>query len=995
MNHDYYSFSIPVKNTLRSKIERELDKLGNPASEDVRNALRETLIIHFISATLVHGDVNTDYLVIEMSVDDTDLAPLSLFDNEVSSLGKFFDSLFNTIGIAPSEKSRYLKRHRIKTGSAYHKNPGLNFSGTPGMSVKRIREEYRFARRIRDHMSQTSPSGNALDVIENLRRDIRNSKLFNTWKDQPYDFTPMLNEVPTPLLGNEKLSQTSPKLIASLIPSFLGVFSWPLLILAGLLSYFLTSPLEISIVTIWGFIWRFLFIGLSLIVASIILFGFLLTKKESVETGDISVPNAKILSEVRSREDQGYMQNHLFGVSRLKSGILRKISLRFTFWIVGKLSAMSFRPGYLSDIGTIHFARWFVIPRTDKLIFCSNYGGSWESYLEDFINKAANGLTGVWSNTLGFPKSKFLFFKGATEGEAFKRWARRQQIPTRFWYCAYPHLTTHRIRMNAAIRKGLATVSTIDEAKAFLSLFASMKQSDTDIEHHELQSLFFGGLGKHDQSACLLLSLPNDVEKAKTWLNQRLPLIGFGSAPDASRVDQLSLSASGLKKLNIPPKTLAQFGFPFLQGMSHPDRSRALGDTGDDDPKKWNWGSQANQVDAAYIIYLADEKTQTAKNKGKALEQKLSSIISEFTQDIEQIGGTVVGNVVTTNLNTMRFPHLGNGDMPREPFGFVDGVSQPIIKGLCPGKTVPADIGALHLSEPGEFILGYNDDRGTKTLLPLISAQSDPENLLPVYKSGKESHEIASFNKTGRKAPRAFARNGTYLVIRQLAQNPEVFDTYLDKAVDQAEGHAGIPTWYSREQMKEYLAAKMVGRWRDGTSLVKHPHKPGTGWNGEIKDRRPDNVFKLGQEDRLGMSCPYGSHIRRSNPRDSFAPHDQNQLDIVNRHRILRRGRFYARPDGKSDAGLLFMCLNADIERQFEFIQQTWCMAGQFMGLENEVDPILGRGGKMGRVTIPTPSGPIFLSGTPDAVTVIGGEYFFLPSRSALTFLGHQAQSSV
>ena len=191
------------------------------------------------------------------------------------------------------------------------------------------------------------------------------------------------------------------------------------------------------------------------------------------------------------------------------------------------------------------------------------------------------------------------------------------------------------------------------------------------------------------------------------------------------------------------------------------------------------------------------------------------------------------------------------------------------------------------------------------------------------------------------------------------------------------------------------MRLKWSGRWRDGTSLVKHPHKPGTGWNGEIKDRRPDNVFKLGQEDRLGMSCPYGSHIRRSNPRDSFAPHDQNQLDIVNRHRILRRGRFYARPDGKSDAGLLFMCLNADIERQFEFIQQTWCMAGQFMGLENEVDPILGRGGKMGRVTIPTPSGPIFLSGTPDAVTVIGGEYFFLPSRSALTFLGHQAQSSV
>jgi hypothetical protein len=83
----------------------------------------------------------------------------------------------------------------------------------------------------------------------------------------------------------------------------------------------------------------------------------------------------------------------------------------------------------------------------------------------------------------------------------------------------------------------------------------------------------------------------------------------------------------------------------------------------------------------------------------------------------------------------------------------------------------------------------------------------------------------------------------------------------------------------------------------------------------------------------------------------------------------------------------MFMCFNADIERQFEFIQQTWSMAPQFHGLENEVDGILGRGEKNGRLTIPTPAGPLQVKGLRDVVRVRGGGYFFVPSRSALTYL--------
>ena len=171
----------------------------------------------------------------------------------------------------------------------------------------------------------------------------------------------------------------------------------------------------------------------------------------------------------------------------------------------------------------------------------------------------------------------------------------------------------------------------------------------------------------------------------------------------------------------------------------------------------------------------------------------------------------------------------------------------------------------------------------------------------------------------------------------------------------------------------------MVGRWNDGSSLIKHPEEPG----GE-----EDNDFRLGTEDPQGIICPYGAHIRRANPRDSLAPGSQQQLDISNCHRLLRVGRPY-HEESDNSRGLLFMCLNADIERQFEFVQQTWISSPSFHGLTDEVDPITAtrREGSRAIFTIPTPDGPIELDGLNSFVTVKGGEYFFLPSRATLRFL--------
>jgi deferrochelatase/peroxidase EfeB len=137
------------------------------------------------------------------------------------------------------------------------------------------------------------------------------------------------------------------------------------------------------------------------------------------------------------------------------------------------------------------------------------------------------------------------------------------------------------------------------------------------------------------------------------------------------------------------------------------------------------------------------------------------------------------------------------------------------------------------------------------------------------------------------------------------------------------------------------------------------------------------------------MRCPFGAHIRRANPRDTFGANDDSKLEIVNRHRILRIGRPYVPSRENGRPGLMFMCLNADIERQFEFLQGTWIQNGDFQGLSGERDPLTGSGARCGGFTIPTPAGPLTVGGMQDFVRVLGGGYFFMPGRSALTFLAN------
>ena len=952
MKHSFPTIAIPFPEANADAVDAELDKLGNPAAPFVRDALRNRGI-HFMSMSVLRGGAeHRTYLLLEASGDGNEDDVRGAI---AEHLGELVGAVLQAAGVdAAAGLNAFFHRNSVSVGQSLFSTPGLCFAGTPGMSVARIRDEYRLARRVREILETDDISGSSLQILQDVRGRIASDPNFNA----------MLVPEPTPLLQPACMESLP---IARLIVAGLWTFAWPYLLAAVLATVAATILRTRAAGWLPGLAAGFLTLLLGIVgLIGIAAFVYArLRRMERSDPVDDSAPNATILAEIARRENRT-AQNHLGGPTPLKAGYLRRYLLRIAFWVIQRVAAHTSRPGFLGDLGTIHFARWVLLPGTNKLMFFSNYGGSWESYLEDFITQAHGGLTGVWSNTVGFPRTKNLFQDGAVDGGRFKRWARRHQAPTRFWYSAYPHLTTARIRLNTALRHGLASASTEDEAAAWLSCVGSRPRGRAFLEVNEIQTILFGGLKPLTHACCLLLRLPADIEGAKSWLAELAPSITFGDGPPADSARLVVFTQSGLRRLGCNDQIIEEFPIAFQEGMSAAHRAALLGDTGDDKPESWWWGHGERAVDAALLVY---SKTS------EALDAEIALRLSR----IESFGGTCVHRVLLQPID----PHVRT----REPFGFVDGVSQPIVRGT---RRWVSDADAMHVVEPGEFLLGYPDDRGFLPNTPRVPATADPHNVLPVAWHELPDGPLPNFAVIGPNRPRDLGRNGTFFVIRQLEQDVESFESFISTTAARLVGAHGTPAGLSEPQLAEWLAAKIVGRWRDGTSLVRYPHHPGTGWNGERSEVEPDNSFLLGAEDPLGHRCPFGAHIRRSNPRESFTPGSSDQLAITNRHRVLRVGRVYASPSGsggKSKPGLLFMCVNADIERQFEFIQQTWAMSPFFHGLDGEVDSILGRGLLSGRLTIPTPEGPILVSGVKDFVTVRGGGYFFMPSRSALRFL--------
>jgi Dyp-type peroxidase family len=279
-----------------------------------------------------------------------------------------------------------------------------------------------------------------------------------------------------------------------------------------------------------------------------------------------------------------------------------------------------------------------------------------------------------------------------------------------------------------------------------------------------------------------------------------------------------------------------------------------------------------------------------------------------------------------------------------EHFGYADGFAQPAIEGSDaperPGQGAPRK-GGWRPIRAGEFVLGYPDEEG------VLPAAPPPDEL---------------------------SRNGSYLVYRKLHQDVAAFRSRL----------AAAAALSGRDE--EWLAAKIVGRWRDGTPVDASPDRPDPRVAGD--DGR-NNAFDY-RSDPDGMRCPVGAHVRRANPRLGV-PFEGK---LVNRHRLVRRGIPYGDPlpagadDDGADRGVVFMCLQASLARQFEFVQSQWMNDGNVFRLGDDQDVLLGAhdGSGPSKMTIQGRP-PVFLGPLERVVTLRGGEYYFTPGVNGLRHL--------
>lgn len=456
------------------------------------------------------------------------------------------------------------------------------------------------------------------------------------------------------------------------------------------------------------------------------------------------------------------------------------------------------------------------------------------------------------------------------------------------------------------------------------------------VELDEVQGLVARGFGNLKAAHFILLGV-DDPKRARPWLGKLAGSVTTAAPrPDRLAIN-LAFTAPGLRALGLDDSAMAAFSFEFRDGMVSEHRTRILGDVGQSAPGTWTWGGPTSRgVDLLVMIYAIDHEAAAEARQ---------------IVDRERGGASVIAELNTSTLTD------------REHFGFHDGISQPVIEGTgrsgSPENTIKA----------GEFVLGYENEYGRYTDRPSVSRASDPSGILPVLAGDRDRSDLG--------------KNGTYLVFRQLAQDVSGFWGFVDRqAADTVGG-------FSREA----LAAKMVGRWPSGAPIVRAPEKddPALG---------DANDFAYHHEDPHGFKCPKGSHIRRTHPRDSLDPDPgtAKSIEVGKRHRIARRGRQYGSMLSPDDAmssmndteerGLHFICISANLARQFEFIQHTWMNNPKFDGLYEDTDPVVtSRTGRNGTFTIPAEPVRRRVTELPSFVTVRGGAYFFLPGISAIRYL--------
>lgn len=324
---------------------------------------------------------------------------------------------------------KYFRRHMIPYKAFY--------MAYTGRSVREIQNNTRLRQSIEGFLDEQGDSGalaglSATEVRRRIQDFLRSSR-GGALQTNPLKLSFAMRKI---------------GLVVTLAVALLALLPFPV--------FFLPLPLAARVLL---FLTPLLLVGLFLLV---------LRMKEKKDA-QMAVEFVDVPGDIFSRENHK-VQNQLTHLVEVKDGAFRLYTLKSVLWVINLAARLFWYKGSLGGIPTIHFARWVMIDNSRRLLFFSNFDGSWENYLGDFIDKAAVGLTAVWSNTKGFPKTEFLLFKGARDEERFKEWARAQQVPTQIWYSAHPDETVRNILDNFTLRNQVEPALSTEQTESWLRL---------------------------------------------------------------------------------------------------------------------------------------------------------------------------------------------------------------------------------------------------------------------------------------------------------------------------------------------------------------------------------------------------------------------------------------------------------------------------------------------------------------------------------------------
>ena len=490
----------------------------------------------------------------------------------------------------------------------------------------------------------------------------------------------------------------------------------------------------------------------------------------------------------------------------------------------------------------------------------------------------------------------------------------------------------------------------------------------SQIDYADVQGLVRFGYG-HMTSASYALVRIRNADAAKAWLRSAPITTAVAQKPPPKTAMNIAFTASGLRALGVPESIIACFSHEFRGGMGQESRARQLGDVGKNAPSNWSWGGYGREPHALVMFFAEPDQLDSFIQRSAAIRTGVKHSRRSFH----------LARAISTAV---------------EPFGFADGISQPQIDWEQQLERPCTQLGLYQRCRVGR---------------------------VPTRLSQRVRKDNRSAFARVRCCHHRFAQRGGGAQRKKIWRETEpIWSSGNWNRTSEASGS------FFMSKLAEIL--RTPSNWARKWSAVR---EQAILWCRSSQSRFPariqrtvtQNQFTY-ESDPVGALCPFGAHVRRTNPRNNDFPEQRlsalrklmimlgfgpkgfydDLTSSVRFHRILRRGREFgsellpeealqAAPPNESPRGLHFVCLNANISRQFEFLQNAWITNTKFSGITGESDPLLGNRESIpgcpitGNFTIPG-DGTLRrrVSGLPQFVTVRGGAYFFLPSLRALRY---------